>query len=54
MDISEEELKVMMHNLIYNGGFDFVICDTGNNTRDSSYMALMEADQSISCGNTEL
>ena len=45
MDISEEELKVMMHNLIYNGGFDFVICDTGNNTRDSSYMALMEADQ---------
>ena len=45
MDISEEELKVMMHNLIYNGGFDYVICDTGNNTRDSSYMALMEADQ---------
>lgn len=22
-----------------------MICDTGNNTRDSSYMALMEADQ---------
>lgn len=45
MDITEEELEVMMHNLIYNGGFDFVICDTGNNTRDSSYMSLLEADQ---------
>lgn len=45
MDISGEELDIMMQNLINNGGFDFVICDTGNNTRDSSYMPLLKSDE---------
>ena len=45
MDISEEEVKVMIDNLIYNGGFDFVICDTGNNTKDSSFISLEKADE---------
>ena len=44
MDIHDDAIKVMMDNLINNGGFDFVICDTGNNTRDSSFIALQEAD----------
>lgn len=45
MDISEEEVEIMMDNLIKNGGFDFVICDTGNNTKDSSFLALEKADE---------
>lgn len=44
-EIEENEIKVMLNNLIQNCGFDFVICDTGNNTRDSSFIALEEADQ---------
>lgn len=45
MDISGEELEIMLNNIVENGDFDFVICDTGNNTRDSSYMTLLKADQ---------
>ena len=44
MDIGEHELTVMIRNLIDNGDFDFIICDTGNNTRDSSVIALETAD----------
>jgi pilus assembly protein CpaE len=44
MDIGEAELQVMLRNIIENGGFDFVICDTGNNTRDSSVTALEAAE----------
>lgn len=44
MDIGREELDIMLRNLIHNGNFDFVICDTGNNTRDSTVYALMAAD----------
>lgn len=44
MDIDEKEIDVMLTNLIENCGFDFVICDTGNNTRDSSFIALEKAD----------
>lgn len=44
MDIGEKEIEVMLRNLIENCGFDFVICDTGNNTRDSSFIALEKAD----------
>ncbi len=36
--------EVMLRNIVENGGFDFVICDTGNNTRDSSMMAVEMAD----------
>ena len=34
----------MLSNIVNNGGFDFVVCDTGNNTRDSSITALDIAD----------
>ena len=45
MGIGEQEITVMLRNLIENCGFDFVVCDTGNNTRDSSFIALEEADE---------
>lgn len=47
MDISEIELEVMLRNLVDNGGFDFVVCDTGNNTRDSSFIPLEKADDIV-------
>ena len=45
MNISEVELRIMLENLRDYGGFDYIICDTGNNTRDSSYIALELADE---------
>lgn len=45
MDITAEELDIMVRNLIENGGFDFVIFDTGNNTRDSSYIPMTYSEQ---------
>lgn len=47
MDISEVELEIMLTNLVEHGGFDFVVCDTGNNTRDSSFIPLEKADDII-------
>jgi MinD-like ATPase involved in chromosome partitioning or flagellar assembly len=44
MYIGEAEMSTMLKNIIENGEFDFVICDTGNNTRDSSVIALEAAD----------
>jgi len=44
MFVKEEALQVMLRNIVENGNFDFVICDTGNNTRDSSIIALDCAD----------
>ena len=44
MDISEDSLPIMLSNLRDNGDFDYIICDTGNNTRDSSFTALDMAD----------
>ena len=44
MTLEGDALQVMLRNIIENGEFDFVICDTGNNTRDSSYFALDMAD----------
>lgn len=44
MVISTDSLSIILKNIIQNGGFDFVICDTGNNTRDSTMVALQEAD----------
>lgn len=44
MLVSEDALNIMLKNLVENGGFDYVICDTGNNTRDSSIIALDYAD----------
>ena len=45
MDIGEEELTIMIRNIIENGDFDYVVCDTGNNTRDSSVIALEMAEK---------
>lgn len=44
MDFEFAELEVMLKNLRDYGGFDFIVCDTGNNTRDSSILALSMAD----------
>ena len=44
MDIGQDELEIMLRNLVNYGDFDFVVCDTGNNTRDSSFCALEMAD----------
>lgn len=44
MMIESEDLKVILDNIIENGEFDYVICDTGNNTRDSTMIALERAD----------
>jgi pilus assembly protein CpaE len=44
MDIGEAELQIMLNNIIEYGEFDFVVCDTGNNTRDSSVTALEAAE----------
>jgi pilus assembly protein CpaE len=44
MDIGETELTVMLRNIAENGDYDFVVCDTGNNTRDSSILALEASD----------
>ena len=35
----------MLDSVIRFGGFDFVICDTADNTSDSSFCALEAADQ---------
>lgn len=43
--INETNMRVMLHNLIQAGEFDFIICDTGNNTRDSTLIALALADE---------
>lgn len=43
--IETEEIQVMLDNLIRFGGFDFIICDTADNTSDSSFCALEKADQ---------
>ena len=42
--IKTAELQTVFDNLIKYGGFDFIICDTGNNTRDSTTICLEKAD----------
>lgn len=44
MNIEEDELNIILDNIVQNGEFDYVICDTGNNTRDSTLIALEHAD----------
>lgn len=44
MGIRSEALEIILRNIVDNGNFDFVVCDTGNNTRDSTVIALKEAD----------
>ena len=43
-DIEDTEYEIMLDQIIKNGGFDFVICDTGNSTRDSTIIALRHSD----------
>ncbi|MCQ2510062.1 MAG: AAA family ATPase [Lachnospiraceae bacterium] len=44
MDIGEEEIKVMLRNTVENGGFDYVIVDTGSNICDASIIPIEMAD----------
>ena len=50
MDIEPEDMSIILDNIINNGEFDFVICDTGNNTRDASVHALFKADEVLLVG----
>ena len=43
MGIESDALSVILDNIVQNGNFDYVICDTGNNTRDSTMIALEHA-----------
>lgn len=45
MDITSTQITIMLDNLIRFGDFDFVICDTGNNTRDSSIISIERANE---------
>ena len=42
--IDDKILFIIIDNVVRNGGFDYVICDTGNDTRPSSILALDFAD----------
>lgn len=53
MEIGGDELEIMLRNLVENAGFDFIVCDTGNNTRDSSVYALEAADTILLVSNTD-
>lgn len=44
MDIKMREIWVMLKSLKECGEFDYIICDTGNNTRDSTFTALEQSD----------
>lgn len=45
MEITKYALETILRNIINNGGFDFVVIDTGNNTRDAAYYPLCYADE---------
>ena len=47
MSITNKELAFILECVVKNGGYDFVICDTGNNTQDSSFIALEQANEII-------
>ena len=42
--IESDEIQIMLDNIIQYGGFDFVVCDTADNTSDSSYYALEKSE----------
>lgn len=44
MGIESKALSIILRNIINYGDFDYVICDTGNNTRDSTMIALEAAN----------
>lgn len=54
LSITEEELQVMLRNITECGEFDFVICDTGNNTRDAAVVALEMAEYVLLVANQDV
>lgn len=54
LSITEEELQVMLRNIAECGEFDFVICDTGNNTRDAAVVALEMAEYVLLVANQDV
>ena len=54
LSISEDELQVMLRSLAQCGEYDFVICDTGNNTRDAAVVALDMADIILLVANQDV
>lgn len=54
MDISDNALKVMLRNIVENGGFDYVVIDTGNNTRDAAIIALEAAEHVLMIATQDL
>lgn len=42
--LTMEDVDIMLDNLIHYGGFDYIIIDTGNNTRDTTLLAIKKAD----------
>lgn len=44
MDIQQRETYVILNAIKDCGEFDFIICDTGNNTRDTTFNALELSD----------
>ena len=59
-EINGEEMDIILDNLKRNGEFDFIICDTGNNTRNSTMtaiefadMVLMVVDQNINTASCD-
>lgn len=43
-EIRGEEVDIIMDNLKRYGEFDFIVCDTGNNTRNTTMTAIEAAD----------
>ena len=44
LEIDISEFEVIFNSILKNGDFDYIICDTGNNTRDISLFALEHSD----------
>lgn len=58
LDITSEELQIIMRNLRENAGMDYIIYDTGNDLKDTTLLALEQAEyallvvtQDISCAH---
>lgn len=54
MAISDTALRVMLRNLIENCGFDYVVVDTGNNTRDGAVISLECSDHILLIATQDL
>ena len=44
LEIDSTEVDVVLNNLINKGDFDFIICDTGNSTRNATMLSIEKAD----------